>query len=137
MTAMLRPELVFKLLRFAAVGLAVMVFFMGLNWLFGRVVSEQAAFLCAYPPSVALHFCLNKWWTFDDRRAATKGQVGEYLGMVAVTFLIQLGVFTALRRWTSLPGWLAAGVANVAQMAVSFGLMQVRIFSAKTEKGSS
>ena len=127
---MLKPDLILKLLRFAAVGLAVMGVFMGLNWFLGHWLGEQAAFLCAYPPSVGLHFALNKRWTFGDRRAASTRQVGEYLLMVAVTFAIQWSVFTALRAWTALPGWLAAGAANVAQMAVSFGMMQVRIFAA-------
>lgn len=126
---MVNSELFWKLARFAAVGLTVMAVFMGLNWVLGHWLGEQAAFLVAYPPSVGLHFVLNKWWTFSDRSAATTRQVGEYLLMVAVTFVIQWSVFTALRHWTTLPGWIAAGVANLAQMAVSFGLMQVRIFA--------
>jgi putative flippase GtrA len=126
---MFKSELFWKLARFAAVGLTVMAVFMGLNWVLGHWLGEQVAFLVAYPPSVGLHFALNKWWTFSDRSAATRRQVGEYLAMVAVTFVIQWSVFTALQYWTMLPGWIAAGVANLAQMAVSFGLMQVRIFA--------
>eukprot|EP01034_Spumella_vulgaris_P011336 gene11336-14418_t len=103
---------------------------MGLNWVLGHWLSEQVAFLCAYPPAVGLHFLLNKRWTFEDKRAASAKQVGEYLVMVVVTFVIQWGVFTALRTWTIWPGWLAAGAANVAQMAVSFLMMQVRVFAA-------
>jgi len=127
---MVKPELFWKLARFGAVGIGVMFVFMALNWVLGRWLSEQVAFLCAYPPSVALHFLLNKRWTFDDKRAASAKQVGEYLAMVVVTFVIQWSVFTALRTWTTWPGWLAAGAANVAQMAVSFLMMQVRVFAA-------
>ena len=134
---MVRPEMILKLLRFAAVGIAVMFFFMGLNWLFGHWLREQAAFFCAYPPAVGMHFWLNKRWTFEDRRAATREQVLEYLLMVGLTFVIQWLVFTALRRWTQAPGWLAAGGANAAQMAVSFALMQARIFVVRGKKGSS
>lgn len=127
---MVKPELFWKLARFGAVGVAVMGVFMALNWLLGHGLSEQVAFLCAYPPAVALHFFLNKRWTFDDKRTASARQMGEYLVMVLVTFVIQWSVFTALRTWSTWPGWLAAGAANVAQMAVSFAMMQVRVFAA-------
>jgi putative flippase GtrA len=121
--------LIAKLLRFAMVGLAVAGVFMGLNWLLEPHVGKQAAFLLSYPPALAVHFCLNKWWTFDSRDAVTGRQLGEYLGMVAVTFVIQWAVFTALARWTRLPGWLEAGLANLAQTAISFVFMQARIFA--------
>ncbi len=127
---MVTPELFWKLARFGAVGIGVMFVFMGLNWVLGHWLTEQVAFLCAYPPAVGLHFLLNKRWTFDDQRAASARQMAEYAAMVAVTFVIQWGVFTALRTWTTWPGWLAAGAANVAQMAVSFLMMQVRVFAA-------
>jgi putative flippase GtrA len=124
-----------KLLRFATVGIAVMVVFMGLNWLFGRSMGAQAAFLCAYPPALLLHFLLNKLWTFEDRGKVSGRQVREYVFMVGVTFAIQWGVFTALRIGTVWPGWVAAGLANVAQMAVSFALMQARVFAVKSRRG--
>jgi putative flippase GtrA len=123
--------LVQKLVRFGVVGALVAAVFMGLNWLFGHAVGKQAAFLLAYPPALAVHFCLNKWWTFEQRQAATRRQVGEYLAMIAITFLIQWAVFGALSHWTRLPAWLEAGLANAAQVAVTFGFMQVRIFGAR------
>ena len=67
-----------------------------------------------YVPAVALHFCLNKWWTFGSKREDTGRQVGEYLLMVFVTFLIQAGVFKLLTAFTPLPSWLAAAAANLA-----------------------
>jgi putative flippase GtrA len=74
---MVKPELFWKLARFGAVGVAVMGVFMALNWLLGHGLSEQVAFLCAYPPAVALHFFLNKRWTFEDKRTASARQMGE------------------------------------------------------------
>ena len=125
---MLPRALVQKLLRFGVVGILVAAVFMGLNWLFGHAMGKQAAFLLSYPPALAVHFFLNKVWTFEHRQAATRRQVGENLGMVAITFVIQWAVFSALGLWTRLPSWLEAGLANVAQTAVSFVLMQARIF---------
>jgi len=125
----LKPELIQRLIRFAVVGVIVMVFFMGLNWLFGRWWSPTTAFLVAYPPAVALHFCLNKWWTFGCARSDMGRQVTEYLVMVAVTFVVQYGFFWLAHNWCGLPGWVAAGVANAAQMALSFVIMQRKVFA--------
>ncbi len=128
---MFRHPLVLQLARFAVVGGAVSACFMGLNWLFGRAVNKEAAFFLAYPPSVLLHFCLNKWWTFDCRNGANRRQVGEYIAMVAVAFCIQWGFFMVLGALTRWPGWLMAGLANVAQMALTFIVMKRRIFGTR------
>ncbi len=131
----LKPELVRRLVRFAVVGLTVMVFFMGLNWVFGRWMGATAAFLAAYPPALALHFGLNKWWTFGCERTDTARQVWEYLGMVAVTFVAQYVFFWLAHHMGGLAGWLSAGVANAAQMALSFLIMQRRVFAPQDGRG--
>jgi putative flippase GtrA len=125
----LKPELVRRLLRFAVVGATVMVFFMGLNWLFGRVVGETAAFLLAYPPALALHYGMNKWWTFGCARTDTARQITEYLAMVAITFVVQCFFFWLAHDRFGWAGWLSAGFANAAQMALSFVIMQRRVFA--------
>jgi len=124
----LKPELVRRLARFAVVGVAVMVFFMALNWLFGRWVGATPAFLLAYPPALALHYSLNKWWTFGCERTDTAKQVSEYLAMVAITFVVQYAFFWLANGVLGLPGWLAAGIANAAQMVLTFLIMQARVF---------
>ncbi len=126
---MLKPQLFSKLMRFAVVGVVVMMVFMGLNWLWGRWVGKQAAFLLSYPPALGLHFYLNRRWTFGCRRTDVPRQIRDYLAMVAATFLVQWAVFSALAAWTPLPGWLEAGVANAAQMAITFVVMQRRVFA--------
>jgi putative flippase GtrA len=112
------------------VGLVVMLVFMGLNWVLDHELAKQAAFLLSYPPALALHFYLNKRWTFGCRRTDVHRQIRDYLVMVAATFLVQWGVFSALAAWTPLAGWLEAGMANAAQMAITFAAMQWRIFAA-------
>ena len=134
----LKPELIRRLLRFAAVGVVVMACFMGLNWLFGRFVGATAAFLLAYPPALALHYSLNKWWTFEDKRTDAARQVTEYLGMVGVTFVVQYAFFWLAHERFGWPGWFSAGFANAAQMALSFVIMQRRVFAvAKAGPGGS
>ena len=119
-----------RLVRFGAVGLTVMLVFMGLNWLLGHWMGKDASFLVAYPPALALHFWLNKTWTFGSTRKDSARQVSEYIVMALVTFVIQACVFKGLTSRTSLPGWAASGVANLAQVLLTFLAMQFRIFKA-------
>jgi putative flippase GtrA len=117
-----------RLVRYAIVGLVVMLVFTGLNWLFGHWLGKDLSFVLAYPPSVALHFWLNKTWTFASARTDTTRQVSEYAVMVVITFVIQAVVFKGLTSTTRLPGWAAAGAANAAQIAITFLALQFRIF---------
>lgn len=125
-----------RLARFGVVGATVMLVFMALNGLFGRWVGAQVAFLSAYPPAVLVHFCLNKWWTFEDRRKVDARQVREYVVASVITFAIQWPVFTLAHTVLGAPGWLAAGIANGTQMVVSFVLLQMRVFAARRAAGS-
>jgi len=117
-----------RVVRYAVVGVLVMVVFASLNWLLGHWFGKDVSFILAYPPAVSLHFWLNKKWTFGCVRTDGARQVSEYLLMVLITFLIQAAVFKVLTATTSLPGWAAALGANGAQMAITFFAMQFRIF---------
>lgn len=128
---MLKSIPIKRLVRFATVGLVVMAWFMGLNWALARWASPTGAFLLAYPPALALHYSLNKWWTFGCERTDHARQVSEYLVMVAVTFVVQYAFFWLVHDRLGLVGWLAAGVANAAQMALSFVIMQRRVFASR------
>jgi putative flippase GtrA len=121
------------MVRFACVGVAVTLFFMGLNALLSRGLGlgAQAAFLASYPPALALHFTLNKLWTFGDRRATSARHVGDYLFSVVATFLIQWPAFTALHGMFHMAGWVAAGGANAIQMTASYVLLRRRVFGAE------
>lgn len=120
--------LIARLVRYGAVGAVVMIVFSGLNWLLGQRFGKDASFLLAYPPAVALHFWLNKTWTFGCARTDTVRQLSEYVVMVLVTFAIQTAVFELLTTFSPMAGWLAAAAANAAQMVVTFVAMQFRIF---------
>jgi putative flippase GtrA len=126
-----------RITRFACVGLIVALFFAGLNALFGRVfgLGPQLSFFIAYPPALAVHFLLNKLWTFGDRSTTTHLQLGEYLFSVLVTFLIQWPSFLFFQRAMGLPGWVAAFGANLIQMSVSFALLRWRVFNGAAEGG--
>lgn len=134
---MLSSEMARRILRYAVVGAAVMAVFTSLNWIIGMRFGKDTSFILAYPPAVGLHFWLNKHWTFGCRRTDTGRQVPEYLLMVLVTFLVQAAVFKTLTHFTSWPGWAAAGVANAAQMAITFLAMQYRIFRPGSEPGKA
>ena len=118
-----------RVLRFGLVGSTVTLFFMGLNWLLAPRLGTDVAFFAAYPPTVALHFSLNKWWTFRDQSAMRSKQVSEYLIMTLIAFLIQSTVFKLLMHFTPMASWVASGLATVAQMALAFLIMQFRVFA--------
>jgi len=130
---MFKQELLFKLVRFGLVGGVVTATFMALNWLFAPRLGADLAYLAAYPLAVALHFCLNKWWTFADTSTVHRKQLSEYLGLMVIAFLIQTAVFKALIAFTPLASWLASGVATVAQMALAFLVLQRRVFAPAAE----
>jgi len=123
-----------KLMRFALVGLLVMCVFMALNWALGGLMTEQGAFLSAYPAALLLHFYLNKFWTFENYEKVNSRQLLAYAATVLVTFVIQWCIFTYCRRWTSWPAWIAAGVANVGQMIVSFFMLKLKVFVHRASK---
>lgn len=125
----IKPELTRRLFRFAVVGGSVAVLFMGLNKLFGLSMGLWPAYLLAYPPALALHYALNKWWTFGCDRTDTVRQVSEYLLMTAITFVVQSAFFWLAGGILGLAGWLSAGIANVAQMVLSFVIMQRKVFA--------
>lgn len=126
---MFKQELIRRLFRFGLVGGLVTLVFMGLNWWFAQWLSADCAYFAAYPLAVLLHFCLNKWWTFGNRGAVRPRQVSEYGAMMITAFLIQTAVFKILTHFTPMAPWVASGVATVAQMALSFLVMQRRVFA--------
>jgi putative flippase GtrA len=124
---------VYRVLRYGVVGVLVMGVFTGLNWLLGHRFGKDASFNLAYLPAVAMHFWLNKKWTFGRVGTNTKREVSEYLVMFVVTFIIQKIVFKEITASTDLPGWVAAGISNAAQTIITFLAMQFRIFRKQSE----
>lgn len=122
-------ELFWQIARFAVVGGTVTGVFMALNHLFHRYWGKNTAFLLAYPPAVALHYCLNKWWTFEDGAKPSVGETTQYLLLTLVAFVIQWSVFQLLVRNTRMRPWLASGAATVAQMAIAFVVMRLWVFA--------
>ncbi|MDX2187068.1 MAG: GtrA family protein [Opitutaceae bacterium] len=123
------PDNAFQILRFVLVGGTVTCVFMALNHLLHRRLGRNGAFLIAYPPSVALHYALNKLWTFQDHRPTTGEQVWHYLLLTAVAFVIQWTMYQLLTRFTRMPAWMASGAATVAQMALAFLAMRAWVFA--------
>ena len=55
---------------------------------------------------------------------------GGILFSVVVTFLIQWPAFMIFQRAIGLPGWVAAGGANLLQMSASYALLRWKVFHA-------
>jgi len=128
---MLNRQFILKIVRFVIVGGSVTLIFMGLIQVFAGWWGKQLGFLAAYPIAATIHFLLNKRWTFADQRADKKRQVSEYLVMAACTFALQWAVYTAVTHWTPIQPKIAGLIANVAQIAITFFVMDRRIFAAQ------
>lgn len=128
-----KQELILKLARFAVVGVLVAGVHSLLIWYFHSVagLGPRTSFWAGYFPAVATHFCLTKWWTFRCQRRDLIRQLVSYGLAAAVSATVQFAVYhTALELVTPNPN-LAYLVAAAAGMALSFVLMQRKVFNAE------
>ncbi len=110
-----------------------MVFNLALLWFFHRFMRDNPAFIAAYFPSIALHFFLNKVWTFGCERTDLHRQAGQYAVVVAINFAINLGLYNlALITATDSPV-IANILALPPTMVIGYLLFSRHVFaSAKT-----
>ncbi|MGH7997465.1 MAG: GtrA family protein [Opitutaceae bacterium] len=78
----------------------------GVNWLCFRTLKDhvrlRAAFTVAYVLSVVTHYSLNRFWALRSARRDIGRQFFEYVGMVAVSYLIQWTAFRMCYYWLGL-----------------------------------
>lgn len=121
--------------RYAVAGAVVALVYVGLTLLLSGPLGVviQVAILVAYVLAVALHFALQRWFVFGDRRSfalAAHQQVGRYVVLGAAQYSL-----TALAT-TVLPELLGVGeqvvylATVVAISATGFVLLRTRIFHA-------
>lgn len=108
-----------------------MTFNLALLWFFHRFMGDNPAFLAAYFPSIALHFFLNKVWTFSCERTDLHRQATQYALVVAINFLINWGLYNlALITLTDSPV-LANIFALPPTMVIGYLLFSRHVFAAK------
>ena len=85
----LKQETIHRLLRFFTVGGCSAVADYAVLWLLRSHSSPMTAFSIAYGTGVAVHFLLNKYWTFRCSRTDLLRQMAEYLAVAVVIYLVQ------------------------------------------------
>ena len=107
-------------LRFVLVGGTVYLFDTATLWALVRLAGFglAAGTTVAYVAGVLLHFVLSCAFTFADTQASWRRRIGGYLGILALNYLITLGVVVGMQTYV-VDNVVAAKTTAVATTAVT------------------
>ena len=117
-----------RLLRFLAVGAAAALVQVTVLRALKARCGETLAFSIAWAVSTTTHYCANRFWALPSGRHDAAQQFGEYLFAVALSYLINLGVFKLLRNRFKLNATLATLCAIPPSTGVVFLILNYRVF---------
>jgi putative flippase GtrA len=121
-------ETQWRLLRFLVVGGgSALVQIAVLRALRSRA-GETIAFSLSWVVSTTTHYFANRFWALPSGRNDVAQQLGEYLFAVALSYLINFGVFKLLRVRFKLSQTWAALWAIPPSTIVVFLLLNFRVF---------
>ncbi|MBL9199527.1 MAG: GtrA family protein [Opitutaceae bacterium] len=120
-----------RLFRFLAVGGgSALVQFGVLALLKGRM-GDTLAFSISWMLSTATHYLANRFWALPSGRHDPGKQFGEYLFTIAVSWVINVAVFSACQRFFGLGLMWATFWAIPPSTIVVFLLLNYRVFRAR------
>jgi putative flippase GtrA len=124
-----RRESIQRFARFLAVGTcSAAVDFTTLHFLHTALAATEA-FSLAWIAGVVTHFLLNKYWTFRCGRRDVFKQLGQYLGVVALNYVVQLIVFKTILGFWPAAGIYAAKAAAIPMATIpGFFLFKKHVF---------
>jgi putative flippase GtrA len=93
-----------------------------------RWLGPVAAFTVSWVISTAVHYLANRYWALPSARRDAGRQLLEYLGVVALSYLINLGGFQLAHRGLGLGTVWAAFWAIPPSTLVVFLLLNFRVF---------
>jgi putative flippase GtrA len=100
------------------------------------MLAATTAFSLAWMAGVIAHFLLNKYWTFRCGRRDVFKQLGQYLAVVAVNYVVQLIVFkTVLGFWPAAGIYVAKAAAIPAATIPGFFLFKKHVFERDLASG--
>lgn len=97
-------------------------------------LGTNVAFTLSFVCSSATHYVLNRFWALPSARADSWRQAREYLGTVAISYLINIGVFRLCLDVVGLGKIWATAVAVPPSTVVVFLLLNFRVFRAGSAK---
>ncbi len=118
-----------RLLRFLVVGGGTLVVQLVVFGTLRQVVGETVAFSVSWVVSTTTHYFANRFWALPSARQDAGKQFGEYLFTIAVSYVINLGAFKAL-RWLEVPELWATALAVPPSTVAVFLLLNYRVFRA-------
>jgi putative flippase GtrA len=97
-------------------------------------LGTNVAFTLSFVCSSATHYVLNRFWALPSARADSWRQAREYLGTVAISYLINIGVFRLCLDVVGLGKIWATAVAVPPSTVVVFLILNYRVFRAESAK---
>lgn len=101
--------------------------------LFSRALHTDVAFTLGFLCSTTTHYLLNRFWALRSARTDSWRQFREYLGTVAISWVINIGVFHLCLDVIGLEKTWATAVAVPPSTVVVFLLLNYRVFRAKAQ----
>ncbi|MEY2881196.1 MAG: hypothetical protein RLZZ15_3576 [Verrucomicrobiota bacterium] len=121
-------ETLWRAARFLTVGAATAGVQVGvLRALKGRL-AETLAFSISWVVSTCVHYFANRFWALPSARGDAGQQFGEYLFAVALSYLINLGMFKLLRGKMKLGQTWSTLLAIPPSTVVVFLILNYRVF---------
>ena len=114
--------------RFLVVGGTAYAVQVGAIRLFLLWLGTNAAFTLAFVAGTAAHYSLNRFWALPSARTDSLRQLQEYLGVAAVSFLINFSLFHLCLHVFGLGRIWATAVAVPPSTAVVFLLLNFHVF---------
>lgn len=121
-------ETQFRLLRFLAVGGGTALVQVAVLRALKTRFSETLAFSLSWVVSTLTHYLANRFWALPSTRGDTVQQAGEYLVAVAISYVINLGMFKLLRNRFKLSATWATLWAIPPSTIVVFLILNYRVF---------
>jgi putative flippase GtrA len=118
-----------ELAKFLAVGAISAAADFTVLYVVSRFAGPATAFLAAYPVGAAVHFSLNKFWTFGCLRRDYARQIFQYGATVFATFLVQSVVYAVVVRLSEGNVLLAKACAIPPSTLVCYVLLKFGVFT--------
>lgn len=117
-----------RFFRFVVVGGIVAVVHFAVLAIAKNYWTASTAFTAAFVSATSTHYTLNKIWALPSCRRDVGRQFGEYTLTVALSYLINIGVFTFAHSILGLGIMWAAVIAVPPATLVVFLLLNYRVF---------
>lgn len=129
------PALRRRLFKFLCVGGFSALAQFSVLWLLVDRVRADVGFSLAYAVSVMAHYTLAKFWALPSERTDSSRQLAEYLGVVVISYAINLAAFKVCHDALGLTVMWATAAAVPPATVIVFLLLNFRVFRAGQRSG--